>query len=83
MLQWMNRAACREIGPEPFFVEESGPTIYITNAAKRICHNCLVRNDCLDYALTLGPVVGVWGGTTEKERRKLRADRRRKPMAHA
>lgn len=83
MLHWMDDALCREIGPEPFFSEDAGPTLDVTNAAIRVCRTCPVQTDCLEYALTLGPVVGVWGGTTEKERRRIRSATRRKPMAYA
>lgn len=66
-------AACTEVGPEIFF-----PKVGASNAeAKAICERCPVKQECLDLALSLpGRVAGVWGGTSETERRELQV---RKP----
>jgi WhiB family redox-sensing transcriptional regulator len=70
---WRQRAACREKDPELFFpIGTSGPAIDQANEAKTVCMRCMVRPDCLDWALTTGQDAGVWGGLTEDERRKLR-----------
>lgn len=69
---WRTNAACRRLDGELFFpVSSRGPDYEIRVAeAKRVCRGCPVRSDCLDYALTIRP-QGIWGGTTEDERRNL------------
>lgn len=72
-VEWMKRGACRGSDPNIFFpVDEKGET-----EAKNICDDCTVRIDCLEYALVTGELHGVWGGATERERRRLRRQRRR------
>lgn len=67
--QWMSQAACLNADREVFFPEKGGPG----DDAKRICAHCPVVQECLDWALALpADTVGVWGGTTPKERRTLR-----------
>lgn len=69
-------SACREADPELFFpIGSSGPALHQLNAAKAICARCLVLSDCLTYAIETGQDAGVWGGTSEQERRALRAGR--------
>ena len=69
---WRTRAACRDADPELFFpLGTSDATLPQIDAAKRICRTCSVREPCLRWALGSGD-AGVWGGTTEAERRKLR-----------
>lgn len=70
---WAADAACLGTNPELFFpVSTFGPALEQTAAAKRICHQCPVRADCLDWALRVGEAYGIWGGTTPEERRFLR-----------
>lgn len=69
---WQDLALCAETDPEAYFPEKGGSTA----AAKATCDRCDVREQCLDYALTEDIHFGVWGGTSERERRKLRAERR-------
>lgn len=64
---WMLDAACRDADPEAFFPEKGGSTLY----AKRICADCPVAAQCLDLALTNGERFGIWGGLSERERRRL------------
>jgi hypothetical protein len=65
-------ALCPQTDPEVFFPEPGGSPA----AAKKVCAACEVRSDCLALALSLGPVMGVWGGLTERERaRRKRAAR--------
>jgi WhiB family transcriptional regulator, redox-sensing transcriptional regulator len=66
---WMKRAQCRGVGRDLFFPEHGGNG----TRARRICSSCPVRQDCLDYALANPEMAGVWGGTTERERQKMRA----------
>jgi WhiB family transcriptional regulator, redox-sensing transcriptional regulator len=67
-LAWQADALCAETDPEAFFPEKGGST----RDAKRICESCEVRSECLDYALENDERFGIWGGLSERERRKLR-----------
>ena len=69
---WRSYAACRDIDPELFFpLGTSGACLIQIEAAKQICRTCPVREPCLRWALDSGD-AGVWGGTTEDERRQRR-----------
>jgi WhiB family redox-sensing transcriptional regulator len=73
--EWRQHAACRESDPDLFFpVGSTGPSLNDISAAKAVCRSCPVRAQCLDYALRTNQGVGVWGGTSEKERRRLRRE---------
>jgi WhiB family transcriptional regulator, redox-sensing transcriptional regulator len=61
-----------------FPVSTSGASLSDIEAAKRVCQRCPVMTACLHRALDLGQVSGIWGGTTEEERRALR----RAPVPH-
>jgi WhiB family redox-sensing transcriptional regulator len=65
---WQEKALCRTADPEAFFPEKGGST----RAAKAICLACGVRADCLDYALSRDERFGIWGGMSERERRRLK-----------
>lgn len=67
---WMKSAMCAQTDPDAFFPEASN-SVSITRA-KAICASCPVIGQCLDYALRNNEKEGVWGGTTEKERHRLR-----------
>ncbi|WP_158862787.1 WhiB family transcriptional regulator [Leifsonia sp. AG29] len=67
-LSWQSDALCAQTDPEAFFPEKGGST----RDAKRICSSCEVRSQCLDYALANDERFGIWGGLSERERRKLR-----------
>jgi WhiB family redox-sensing transcriptional regulator len=70
---WWSGAACSTADPELFFpVSASGPALREVAQAKAICDRCDVQRACLSYALEAGPVEGIWGGTTEEERWRLR-----------
>jgi WhiB family redox-sensing transcriptional regulator len=69
---WVLRANCVGIDAELFFPDRGEPTRH----AKAVCAGCEVRAECLDYALETGQKFGVWGGTSERERRSLRRIRR-------
>ena len=64
----MDRAACLTAEPETFFPDKGGTVI----PAKTVCATCPVVDECLDYALTHRIQIGVWGGLSEQERRRLR-----------
>ena len=65
---WQERALCAETDPEAFFPEKGGST----REAKKICVGCDVRSECLEYALANDERFGIWGGLSERERRRLR-----------
>lgn len=67
-LAWQADALCAQTDPEAFFPEKGGST----REAKRICESCEVATQCLDYALANDERFGIWGGLSERERRKLR-----------
>ena len=70
-LSWQTDALCAQTDPEAFFPEKGGST----RDAKRICTTCEVKAQCLDYALLNDERFGIWGGLSERERRRLRKAR--------
>jgi len=77
MDEWRDRAACRSEDPDLFFpIGTSGPSLLQTEQAKAVCRRCPVREECLRWALDTGECMGVWGGTSEMERRALRRRQR-------
>jgi WhiB family redox-sensing transcriptional regulator len=66
--EWQERALCAQTDPEAFFPEKGGST----REAKRICNRCEVRTECLEYALGHDERFGIWGGLSERERRRLK-----------
>ena len=70
---WRDDAACLRADPDLFFpIGTTGPALGQVDQAKRICLACPVRTPCLQWALGQGILSGVWGGTTEEERRAIR-----------
>ena len=67
-VSWMEEAKCLDADPEAFFPEKGGST----REAKRICSVCPVREQCLEYALDNDERFGIWGGMSERERRRLK-----------
>ncbi|HVA61312.1 MAG TPA: WhiB family transcriptional regulator [Mycobacteriales bacterium] len=67
-LAWRGDALCAETDPEAFFPEKGGST----REAKRVCVGCEVRGACLEYALAHDERFGIWGGLSERERRRLK-----------
>jgi len=75
---WRDRAACRTEDPELFFpIGNTGPALLQIEQAKAVCFGCPVRDECLEWALDTGPLMGVWGGTSELDRRALQRRRAR------
>ncbi len=66
--EWQERGLCAQTDPEAFFPEKGGST----REAKRICQGCEVRDRCLEYALANDERFGIWGGLSERERRRLK-----------
>jgi WhiB family redox-sensing transcriptional regulator len=69
---WRLEGLCAETDPEAFFPEKGGST----RDAKRVCAGCPVRMECLEYALGNDERFGIWGGLSERERRRVRLQRR-------
>jgi WhiB family redox-sensing transcriptional regulator len=67
-LDWQERALCAQTDPEAFFPEKGGST----REAKKVCLSCEVRVECLEYALSQDERFGIWGGLSERERRRLK-----------
>jgi WhiB family redox-sensing transcriptional regulator len=65
-LPWAKQAKCLQADPDTFFPEKGGST----REAKRICTMCEVRRECLEYALENDERFGIWGGMSERERRR-------------
>ncbi|GAB3080876.1 hypothetical protein GCM10027053_51650 [Intrasporangium mesophilum] len=79
---WAERALCND-GPDDatWFPDER--VVGSTKYARQTCKACPVTNECLEYALSLGPTcLGIWGGTTERQRGKLRTLRRAEGPFH-
>jgi WhiB family transcriptional regulator, redox-sensing transcriptional regulator len=75
---WRSQGACLTADPELFFpLSSMGPALRQLTEAKKVCARCPVRAECLDFALSTHQVHGVWGGTSEDERRRLVAARTR------
>jgi WhiB family redox-sensing transcriptional regulator len=68
---WRKHAACRNADPTFFFPD--GTDRFAVTVARRICQHYAVTEYCLDYALADESLVGIWGASTEEERRALRA----------
>ncbi len=72
---WHNRAACRGLDPSIFFLSTDDEDD--ASQAKAVCELCPVREACLEHALAYREKEGVWGGCTERERRRIIRQRRR------
>lgn len=70
-VEWQTHARCAEVDPEIFFPERGGSS----KAARAVCDKCTVKSECLEYALNNKEQFGIWGGTSERERRRLRKER--------
>ena len=68
---WQHEANCLGVDPDLFFPERGAST----KEAKGVCRGCTVREDCLEYALANGEKFGIWGGLSERERRRIRRQR--------
>ncbi|MBA2336901.1 MAG: WhiB family transcriptional regulator [Acidimicrobiia bacterium] len=70
-LVWQDLANCRGADPDLFFPERGAST----RTAKSICRQCSVRTECLEFAITSSEKFGIWGGLSERERRRIRRER--------
>jgi WhiB family redox-sensing transcriptional regulator len=72
---WRRDAICRDTDPDLFFpVGTTGQALVQIDRAKEVCDQCTVKVDCLEFALETNQDSGIWGGTSEEERRKLRRE---------
>ena len=69
--RWQEQANCLGVDPDLFFPERGAST----REAKAVCRSCEVQVDCLEYALAHGEKFGIWGGLSERERRRVRRAR--------
>jgi WhiB family redox-sensing transcriptional regulator len=72
-LSWRQKAACRGLDPEIFYPASEDDA----EPAKAVCSSCPVRMPCLEYALNNREHDGIWGGASEKERRRIVRQRRK------
>ncbi len=70
-LVWQNYANCLGVDPDLFFPERGAST----REAKEVCRGCVVQDECLEFALSNGEKFGIWGGKSERERRRVRRQR--------
>lgn len=68
---WQRQANCMGVDPDLFFPERGSSTY----EAKEVCRGCVVREDCLEYAIVNSEKFGIWGGLSERERRRVRRRR--------
>lgn len=68
---WQDHANCLGVDPDLFFPERGAST----REAKEVCRGCVVQADCLEFALRNGEKFGIWGGLSERERRRIRRQR--------
>jgi WhiB family redox-sensing transcriptional regulator len=68
---WVQDAKCRGMDNRIFFLER-GVALEPIQRAREICDTCRVKNPCLEYGVQHSPLFGIFGGTTAKERRRLR-----------
>jgi WhiB family redox-sensing transcriptional regulator len=72
-VNWRDLGACLKEDPELFFpIGTTGPAIRQVERAKQVCAGCVVRTDCLQWAVEAGVDQGVWGGLSEDERRSMK-----------
>ena len=69
-VSWQHKALCSQTDPEAFFPEKGGST----RDAKRVCAQCEVREQCLEWAIDHDERFGIWGGMSERERRRYKKE---------
>ena len=68
--QWRNRAACASLPDSMFFL--AGDDFAGMKEAKKVCADCPVKAECLEFAILTNQSLGIWGETTPNERRQIR-----------
>ena len=83
-IEWRAESACLNTDPDVFFpVAVGSAASKQVERAMRICADCTVRQQCLDFAIRSGEKDGIWGGTTPDERIRVRRARNRRPARRA
>ena len=72
-LSWRHQGACNGLDPDVFFPDSDAAA----EEAKSVCSSCMVRVSCLEHAIAVREKDGIWGGATERERRRIIRQRRR------
>jgi WhiB family redox-sensing transcriptional regulator len=70
---WVAKANCLGIETSLFYPDRGSEKAH---DAKNVCYGCAVREECLSYALKIGERYGIWGGTSERQRKKIRRSTR-------
>lgn len=78
-LEWQEQARCKGRNSAVFYPQRGVPTA----SARALCKECPVKAECLSYALENDERFGIWGGLSERERRKLQRERRRIAVANS
>ena len=82
--RWRKDAACRDTSPDLFFpVGTTGQALVQIDQARAVCEACPVQAACLQFALATNQDSGIWGGTSEEERRTIRRQIAREKAASA
>ena len=68
--EWQDRALCAQTDPDAFFPERGASGV--AEEAKRVCSRCEVKAECLEYALAHNERFGIWGGMSQRQRRKVK-----------
>ena len=71
-LKWWHLGACRGLDSKIFYPDDEASSIF----AKSVCSTCSVQTECLEHALTIREKAGVWGGASERDRRRIIRQRR-------
>lgn len=71
---WRDDAACLGLDPDLFFPTDTSPER--ADLARAVCADCTVTEECLDYAIATNQRWGIWGGTSDRDRRRIRQQRR-------
>lgn len=69
---WMEDALCAQTDPDIFYPEKGGSTAPATS----VCNNCMVRDECLEYAVSNDIRHGIWGGTSDNDRKRMARERK-------
>jgi hypothetical protein len=70
-MSWWEQAACKNVEDKSIFFPEQAGSNVEARAAKKVCKMCPVKEDCLAYAIQHSSMQGIWGETSEKERRQI------------
>jgi WhiB family transcriptional regulator, redox-sensing transcriptional regulator len=81
---WRTNALCRDTDPDLFFpVGTTGQALLQIARAKAVCDECSAKTDCLEFAIATNQDSGIWGGTSEEERRAIRRQMHQRQRAGA